>query len=467
MSTNGSIFSVGGLASGLDTNTIVDQLMSIERQPQVRIAQQKTIETARQQALKDINTRLVNLDSAIAGLRDVGTWGDVQDVESSDPSRVSVVRTGGAAAGGYSVGVSRLARAEQLTQGSSATAASADSTLTIQVGSGTAVDVALTAGDTLQTVADKINGSSGMGVYASVVNSKLVLSGRTTGAANTVSITGSAAADFGFTETQAALDAQYTLDGVAKTSASNIVTDAMAGVTLTLKATTASDASISISAPGPDTDAVQAKVQAFIDQYNSTIDFIRGKLNEKVVPNPTTDADRIKGVLQNDSALSGLLANLRSAIADPVSGRPSTSSLLSQIGVSTGASTGSGTLNQDAIAGKLTLDSAKLADALTNHFSDTKALLNNATGAYSTMGLSQRLDSIVNAWTDSTTGIISSRISSEQSTIDALTQRSAEMDVRLATKEQALKAQFTAMETALSAAQSQSAWLTSQLNALG
>jgi len=385
----------------------------------------------------------------------------------SDSSRVAVVRTGGAAAGGYSIGVSRLARAQQMTQGSSATAASADSTLTIQVGSGAAIDVALTAGDTLQTVADKINGSSGMGAYASVVNSKLVLSGRTTGAANTISVTGPAAADFGFTQTQSALDAQYTVDGVAKTSASNTVTDAMAGITLTLKATTASDVSISISAPGPDTDAVQAKVQAFIDQYNSTIDFIRGKLNEKVVPNPTTDADRIKGVLQNDSALSGLLANLRSAIADPVSGRPSTSSLLAQIGVSTGASTGGGTLNRDAIAGKLTLDSAKLTDALTNHFADTKALLNNATGDYTTMGLSQRLDAIVNAWTDSSTGIISSRISSEQSTIDALTQRSADMDVRLATREQALKAQFTAMETALSAAQSQSAWLTSQINSLG
>jgi len=306
-----------------------------------------------------------------------------------------------------------------------------------------------------------------MGVYASVVNSKLVLSGRTTGAANTIAVTGSAAADFGFGQSQSALDAQYTVDGVAKTSASNIVTDAMAGITLTLKATTSSDVSVSIGAPGPDTDAIQSKVQAFIDQYNSTIDFIRGKLNEKVVPNPTTDADRVKGVLQNDSALSGLLANLRSAIADPVSGRPSVSSLLSQIGVSTGASTGDGTLNQDAIAGKLTLDSAKLSDALTNRFMDTKALLNNASGGYSTMGLSQRLDSIVNAWTDSTTGIISSRISSEQSTIDALTQRSAEMDVRLATKEQALKAQFTAMETALSQAQSQSAWLTSQLNSLG
>jgi flagellar hook-associated protein 2 len=459
MSTNGSIFSVGGLASGLDTNTIVDQLMSIERQPQVRIAQQKTIETARQQALRDINTRLVNLDSAIAGLRDVGTWGDVQSIDSSDATRVSAVRTGGAAAGGYSIGVTRLARAQQMLQGTAASAASADSTLTIQVGSGTAVDVSLTAGDSLQTVADKINGSSGMGVYASVVNSKLVLSGRTTGAANTISVTGSAAADFGFAQSQAALDAEYTVDGVAKTSSSNTVTDALAGVTLTLKATTASDVSVSIGAPGPDTSAVQAKVQAFIDQYNSTIEFIRGKLNEKVVPNPQTDADRVKGVLQNDSALSGLLANLRSAIADPVSGRPTASSLLSQIGVSTGASTGD--------AGKLKLDSAKLTDALTNRFADTKALLNNATGDYSTMGLSQRLDSIVNAWTDSSTGIISSRISSEQSTIDALTQRSADMDVRLATREQALKAQFTAMETALSQAQSQSAWLTSQIAQLG
>ena len=200
MSTNGSIFSVGGLASGLDTNTIVDQLMSIERQPQVRIAQQKTIETARQQALRDINTRLVNLDSAIAGLRDVGTWGDVQSIDSSDSTRVSAVRTGGAAAGGYSIGVTRLARAQQMLQGTAASAASADSTLTIQVGSGTAVDVSLTAGDSLQTVADKINGSSGMGVYASVVNSKLVLSGRTTGAANTISVTGSAAADFGIAQ---------------------------------------------------------------------------------------------------------------------------------------------------------------------------------------------------------------------------------------------------------------------------
>ena len=104
-------FNVGGLASGLDTNTIVSQLMSIERQPQVRLAQRQTVEAARQQALRDVNTRVLNLQTAIAGLRDVGTWGDQQSVDSSDPTHVTATRTGGAAAGGYQIGITQLARA--------------------------------------------------------------------------------------------------------------------------------------------------------------------------------------------------------------------------------------------------------------------------------------------------------------------------------------------------------------------
>ena len=163
---------------------------------------------------------------------------------------------------------------------------SADGTLTIAVGTGTAVDVSVSAGDSLQTVADKINGSSGSQAYATVVNGKLVLSGKLTGAANTIAVTGTGAADFGFGVTQTALDANYTLDGVAKTSSSNLVTDGMAGVTLNLKGVTAAPVSVTVGAPGPNSSAVQTKVQSFIDQYNSTIDFIRAKLDEKPVLNP-------------------------------------------------------------------------------------------------------------------------------------------------------------------------------------
>jgi flagellar hook-associated protein 2 len=460
-------FNVGGLASGLDTNTIISQLMSIERQPQVRLAQRQTVEAARQQALRDVNTRVLNLQTAIAGLRDVGTWGDQQSVDSSDPTHVTATRTGGAAAGGYQIEITQLARAQQLTQSTGATAASADGTLTIAVGTGTAVDVSVSAGDSLQTVADKINGSSGSQAYASVVNGKLVLSGKLTGAANTIAVSGTGAADFGFGVTQTALDANYTLDGVAKTSSSNLVSDGMAGVTLNLKGVTAAPVSVTVGAPGPDSGAVQSKVQSFIDQYNSTIDFIRAKLDEKPVLNPTNDSDRAKGTLHGDSSLEDLLANLRSAIATPISGRPSITSMLSQVGVSTGAAVGSGTLNQDAIAGKLTLDATKLNDQLTNHFSDVKAMFTNATGSYDSEGLSQRLDGFVSSMVNATTGILSGRIAAEQTTIDSLKKQSADMDVRLTAKEAALRAKFTAMETALSQAQSQGNYLSSQISALG
>ncbi|HYW28713.1 MAG TPA: flagellar filament capping protein FliD [Gaiellales bacterium] len=461
------LFNISGLASGIDTNSIVSQLMLIERQPQVRLQNQQTVEQARQQALRDVNTRLSNLQDAIAALRDPGTWGDQQSVDSSDPTHVTAIRTGGAAAGGYQISVTRLARAQQLTQGTSASSASADGTLTIAVGSGTSVDVSLSAGDSLQAVADKVNGSSGSPVYATVVNGKLVLSSKATGAANTISVTGSSAADFGFAESQSAQDASYSIDGVSKTSSSNTVTDGLAGVSFTLKGVTSSPVSLTIGAPGPDTAGIQAKVQAFIDQYNSTIDFVQSKLTEKPVTNANNNADRAKGVLYGDSGLQDLLANLRSAVATPVSGRPSNLSMLSQVGVSTGAAVGTGALNQDSIAGKLTLDSAALTTALTNSFADTKALFTNSSGTDSSLGMGQRLNALVDGMTNASTGILTARINDEQSTIDDLKRQSDDMNVRLTAKEASLRAQYTAMETALAQAQSQGQYLSSQLARLG
>jgi flagellar hook-associated protein 2 len=462
------LFNISGLASGIDTNSIVSQLMSIERQPQVRLQQQQTVEAARQQALRDVNTRLQNLQNAIADLRDPSTWADQQEVDSSDTSLVTAVRTGGAAAGGYQVTVTQLARAQQLTQSSGISAASAVGTLTIQVGSGTAVKVNVAAGDSLQTLADKINGSSGSPTYATVVNGKLILSSKTTGAANTISVTGSEAADFGFAQSQSALDASYAIDGASKTSASNVVTDGMAGVTLTLKGVTSGGpVSVTVGSPGPDTESVQSKVQAFVDQYNSTIDFIQGKLTEKPILNPQSDPDRAKGVLYGDAGLEDLLANLRSAISAPVPGRPTAYSLLAQVGVSTGAAVGSGALNQDSIAGKLTLDSTALSNALNSDFSDTKVLFTNTAGSGPTLGLAQRLNALVDAQTNATSGILTNRITAEQSEIDDLKRQSDDMNQLLTDKEASLRSQYAAMETAMSKAQSQGQWLSGQIASLG
>src|SRR5207244_12608331 len=114
---------------------MITQLLQVEAQPKVQMQQKQGIEKVRQQALKDIQTRLTNLSTAVDSLGDSTVWGDVQTVESGDSTKVAAVRTGGAAAGAYAIGVTQLARANQWTQTGGATSVAANDTLHITVGS--------------------------------------------------------------------------------------------------------------------------------------------------------------------------------------------------------------------------------------------------------------------------------------------------------------------------------------------
>src|SRR3954468_20969670 len=106
---------LSGLASGVDTNSIVDQLMAIERQPRTRLQWRQSAIEARQNALKDVDTRLTNLLNAAKALRDVVTWTDSQTVSSSDPTKVTARRLSSAPAGPATVDVTQLATTEQRT----------------------------------------------------------------------------------------------------------------------------------------------------------------------------------------------------------------------------------------------------------------------------------------------------------------------------------------------------------------
>ncbi len=465
MASSTPIQQITGLASGLDTSTIVSQLMAIERQPLVRLQQRQAVEQARHSDLQIIQSQLESLSSAIASLRDVGVWGDTQTVSSSDTSKLTVTRTGGAAAGAFQLTVTQLARAAQSTQQSTLASAAAADTLTISVGS-SSVDVAIAAGDTIDTMASKINSTANVPVYATTINGKLVLSSRATGAGNDIVVTsaGTLATDLGMTETIAPLDAQYTIDGGAqRSSPTNTISDALAGLSITLLGT--GTTTVTVGAPAPDTAAIVKQIQSFVTTYNQTIDLISSKLNEKKVVNPQSDADRAKGDLQGDPALASLLSQLRQAVGDVFGGHPPSAQLLSQAGLSTGAAVGSGTLNQDAIEGKLTLDTDKLSSLLQTNFADVKALFTNATGSYATEGLSQRLDGIINPWIQ-TGGVLASRLDGESSLLKELQDQQDAMNVRLDLRQQQLEAQFANLETVLAQTQSQGQWLSSQIAGL-
>jgi len=97
------LLNVGGLASGLDTNSIIDQLMQIERLPRTRLDQNASLITARQTVLADFQSRLRSVESAAQGLRSIGLWSQAQTAASSDATRLSaaIVAGSGAGVGGY------------------------------------------------------------------------------------------------------------------------------------------------------------------------------------------------------------------------------------------------------------------------------------------------------------------------------------------------------------------------------
>src|SRR5215208_187932 len=148
---------IGGLASGMDTDSVIAQLMALEAQPGTRWAQQKKVSEARESALKDILSRVKNLQTEAKNLRSVTTWADTQTVESSDKDRISATRVGGAAPGITTISVSRVASGDQWSY--AYTPPAVDGSFTITQGTSTQV-VNVTAGMTLDQVVATVNGAT-------------------------------------------------------------------------------------------------------------------------------------------------------------------------------------------------------------------------------------------------------------------------------------------------------------------
>src|SRR4051794_23815114 len=193
-----STISFGGLASGLDTNTIVDQLMAIERQPQNRLKLKQGQIDARKSALGDVMSRLKNLRLAAQDLKSTTLWLDTQSVDVNDTTKIAATRTGGAGTGGYQVTVTQLASASQHWYSYPTPAPASDNTLTFNYtanGAPASKQIVIPAGADITATANTINSDTGSPVYASVVTSggvkQLAFSSKTTGVDSNFSVSDS------------------------------------------------------------------------------------------------------------------------------------------------------------------------------------------------------------------------------------------------------------------------------------
>ena len=143
-----------GLGSGLDTDSIVKQLIDIERRPIVLIQRRQARLTNQKSIIQGINTGLLALKDKASGLADESLFNIIK-VNSSDSAKVSVSGTDEAAAGTFNVEVLRLAQARSL---SSRTFATTNDALNLSgefVINGKAIDLA--ADDSLFDIRDRIN----------------------------------------------------------------------------------------------------------------------------------------------------------------------------------------------------------------------------------------------------------------------------------------------------------------------
>src|ERR1700749_3519827 len=108
---------VTGLASGLDTDQIISEEMSIYQQPVTNLQHQQSGLTAMNKQLTSIQSELQTLSADALAVGDPTLFETTQSVTSSDPTRVTATSATGAGVGGYQVSVSQLANSAQATYG--------------------------------------------------------------------------------------------------------------------------------------------------------------------------------------------------------------------------------------------------------------------------------------------------------------------------------------------------------------
>jgi flagellar hook-associated protein 2 len=441
--------SISGLSSGLDTASIIDQLMRLEALPQTRLQNQQIAEKSRLAAFRALNTDTTLLRDKAETLAKAATWETVQGtVTGSGAAGVTVKVAGTAAPNSFSVTVDQLATRHQL--GFTDSSAMSDvvvsgSDVKLTTNDGTE-HVISTGGGTLAELVAAINAKTAdTGVSATAVKTadgsyRLLAQSTATGADSTFTLTNDDDSPLlGDATVSAGTDAQISLGaGITATSSSNTFTALVPGVDLTLDPTAAigSQATVTVA---QNTTTISDTVKALVTQINSLL----GSIDDK-----TSTKTGVVGVIAGDTTARGLR-----------------NSLLESVFAGAGATTMADAGIQTDRYGKLVFDEAKFKDAYAKDPEAVAAMFTSG-ATTATDGWAARIKTAANVACDRVTGTLTSAISSGDATISRFTKSIDAWDDRLELRRSTLERQYAALETALSGLQSQGSWLSSQIAGL-
>lgn len=418
--------SFGGLATGLDTAALIDAFVGIEEARAGALAGQQANSRQQQAVVRDISTALEELADAAEDLDSADELRVLSATSSSE--QIKVTGSSDALRGTYDISVSNLARAE-----TSRSFGFADDTAGVLGGAGTlsittggeTVDIAYDDTMSLSDVAQAINDSES-DVSASVLFDgsvyRLQVTAAETGTANALSFAdtgGLTGLDQVAAEVVAAEDAVFTVAGTQVTRSSNVIDDAIAGVTLELMAEGVTDARISVAV---DPEGVQEKMQGYVDALNK----VTGQLQRQLTltgdsaPEGSLFGDRTLQMLQRD------LAQLTSGSFGPNNVR------LADFGIE---------LNQQ---GEFDFDTEVFNSKIAGGTSELEELFVGDTG------LQAGFVELGERYTDSIDGVLSIKDDALQDLIDRLDDRIVRIEDGASRLRDRLTSQFTGLEERIS-----------------
>ncbi len=485
-----------GLASGLDTESIVKGLMDAERIPLTKLLQQKQTLEWKRDSYREVNTLVNNFNNLVFnGVFRQSTFSS-KTVSTSNENAVSARAVGASSNVSAQIQVSQLATSEVWVSNerNEQEFASSAETLTFNVtkpgGESSEVIIQVDETDTLDDVIRKFN-NSGLGVSMfEDTNGKLVMTMNETGAGASIQLADQATIDFmtGSDKLNFSVDGEllqsqisgqnskFEINGYETERTSNVFT--INGMEYTLKNTTTTPVSISTAT---DVDGIFDTVVKFVDEYNNLIDELNGKLTERIHRDykPLTDEQREEmsekqiemweekaksGLLRNDAAISGALNEMRMDMYKGVQLENGTTLFLSDFGISP--------IKDYMERGKLEIDVDKLREKISEDPNKLYELFNGSPGATDSdnedsVGIAERLRTSMRKMTRS----IEERAGNDLRTNQQFTLGRNIIDVdkqiermqdRLQRIEDRYWRQFTAMEQAIQHANQQSMFLMEQ-----
>lgn len=423
-----------GLASGLDTTSLIKSLMQVEAIPQNILKNKVSATQTMVAALQALNTRVADLATLTTKLAKPGS---LQLFSTSGSSEGLTVTTGtDAAAGSLDLTVGKLAQSQlqvsapvtQWTE-SSFSITAADGTETVIAAQSNSLDDVIAAVNASDSGVKAVKVSAGNDQY------RVQFSSSETGAANSFTISGTAVP---MTQIRAAQDAEVTLwSGTAAeqtvSSATNTFASLLPGVDVTVSKVSTEPVTVSVERDG---DATSKVASDLVDSLNALFNFIA--TNSAVT---SGSGGATKGMIfTGDSTARDVKQRIMDAAIMPIDSKSP-----SEIGIS---------ITKD---GKIEFDAEKFATALAADPSRVETVLQT---------ISSRVSTVATALSDKYDGAITSRIKGQESMVSRLDTQIEDWDRRLSGREATLKRIYSSLEVQLSNLNSQQSYLASQLASL-